>query len=111
MMKRNGLYYFMWSSGNWKNDTYCVYYTTAASPLGPFEGGEKILATQLPLAEGPGHHGYIYLEDTDEYLIVYHRRTPGSDLGVGANRTICIDRMPMQDEKILPVQMTKEWTL
>ena len=104
MMKRDSTYYFMWSAGAWTDGTYRVNYAASPSPFGPFQEATKILSAQLPLAEGPGHHGYLYLEERDEYLIVYHRRTPGDT--VPHHRVLCIDRMKVTGEGILPVIMT-----
>ena len=104
MMKRDGTYYFMWSAGDWTRGTYRVNYATAPSPLGPFEGAVRILSAQPPLAEGPGHHGYLEL-DSGEVLIVYHRRTVGDT--VPHHRRLCIDRMEMENGRILPVVMTE----
>lgn len=108
MMKRGGVYYFMWSAGDWTRGTYRVNYATASSPLGPFEGAVRILSAQPPLAEGPGHHGYLEL-DSGEVLIVYHRRTVGDT--VPHHRRLCIDRMQFEDGRILPVVMTEGFTL
>jgi beta-xylosidase len=108
MMKKGGVYYFMWSAGDWTRGTYRVNYATASSPLGPFEGAVRILSAQPPLAEGPGHHGYLEL-DSGEVLIVYHRRTVGDT--VPHHRRLCIDRMQIEDGRILPVVMTEGSTL
>lgn len=105
MIKEGGHYYFMWSVGDWGTSGYGVRYTVAASPLGPFTGGEQILRSS-PLAAGPGHHGYIKIDGTDRYLIVYHRR-PITETAANS-RVLCIDRMELCDGKISPVTMTAE---
>lgn len=109
MMKYQGKYYFMWSAGSWKAGSYRVNYCASDSPIEGFDKAEKILSTQLPLAEGPGHHGYLYLEESDEHLIVYHRRIPGDT--VPGHRVLCIDRMKVADGKIEPVIMTESFKL
>ncbi len=109
MLKHKGKYYFMWSGGGWVNGSYHVNYTVASSPLGPFEDAVSILESQLPIAEGPGHHGYLYLDETNEFLIVYHRRIPGdTDRN---HRVLCIDKMNVHDGKIDKVIMTKSFKL
>ncbi|CAI6074376.1 glycoside hydrolase family 43 protein [Cohnella sp. JJ-181] len=107
MIKKDGLYYLMWSMGGWTNGTYRVAYGVSGSPLGPFENKGTILEKQEPIAEGPGHHGYLHLQETDEWLIVYHRRTIG-DTEPG-HRQLCIDRMRIGGGRIEPVIMTDSW--
>ena len=43
--------------------------------------------------------------DSGEVLIVYHRRTVGDT--VPHHRRLCIDRMKIEDGRILPVVMTE----
>ncbi len=104
MLKKEGLYHFMWSMGNWTDGSYCVAYGTSESPLGPFPNKGTILERQDPVANGPGHHSYLHLPETDEWLIVYHRRIIGDT--EASSRILCIDRMDIQDGKIQPVIMT-----
>lgn len=107
MIRDGGKYYFMWSAGSWTNGTYHVNYAVSDSPIGGWTGATAVLEAQEGIADGPGHHGFLYLPETDEYLIVYHRRTPG-DL-VPHHRTLCIDRMKLHDGVIEPVVMTNAW--
>ncbi|WP_229521437.1 glycoside hydrolase family 43 protein [Paenibacillus monticola] len=109
MIKKEGLYYFMWSMGGWTNGTYRVAYGVSDNPLGPFENKGTILEKQKPIAEGPGHHGYLHLPENDEWLIVYHRRIIG-DTEPG-NRMLCMDRIYISGGVIRPVQMTDQWLL
>lgn len=109
MIKKEGIYYFMWSSGNWGDGSYRVSYATSNSPLGPFENPSVILQRQEGLAEGPGHHGYFYKKATDEWFIVYHRRRIG-DTEPG-NRMLCIDRMEISNGIIAPIIMTTQWEI
>lgn len=109
MIKDGGKYYFMWSAGSWTNGTYHVNYAVSDSPIGGWHGAAAVLEAQEGIADGPGHHGFLHLPETDEYLIVYHRRTPG-DL-VPHHRTLCIDRMILHDGVIEPVTMTNSWEL
>ncbi len=107
MMKADGKYYFMWSSGGWGDGSYCVKYCVSDSPYGEFNTAQTILAKQEPLANGPGHHGYLFCEPLNQWLIVYHRRIVG-DLEAG-HRILCIDKMNVKDGKIEPVIMTEKW--
>ena len=109
MMKRDGKYYFMWSSGGWGNGTYRVNTAIADTPWGPFDNCHTILSTgDSTIANGPGHNGFLYLPEHDQYLMVYHRHKP--DIRDGNARFLCIDRMDLDENgNIIPVVMTEEW--
>ena len=103
MLKRNGVYHFMWSEGNWTNGTYHVCTSSSTDPLVINPKGETVLDSS-EIANGPGHHGYLNIPGTDEWLIVYHRRIIG-DLEAG-HRVLCIDKLEFDGDKMLPVTMT-----
>lgn len=102
MFKKDGKYYFQWSVGGWTNSSYGVCYAVSDSPFGPFDKYEKILETDMNVAKGPGHHGYLI--ENGEYYIVYHRR-PLSETD-GNSRQLCIDKMYFDGDKIKKIQMT-----
>lgn len=104
MLKRNGKYHFMWSCGDWTNGTYSVRTCVAKSPFGPFEN-EHVVLSASEIADGPGHHGFLKVEGTDdEWLIVYHRRTVGDKNP--HNRYLCIDKLEFDGDYMKPVIMT-----
>jgi hypothetical protein len=104
MMKRNGIYYFMWSEGGWTGPDYSVSYAMADSPLGPFPRKAKILQQDSAVAKGSGHNGVIHVPGTDIYYIVYHRR-PLSETD-GNHRVLAYDRLYFnEDGTIAPVRM------
>ena len=103
MLKRNGVYHFMWSEGNWVNGTYHVCTSSSTDPLTIQPKGRTILEAS-EIADGPGHHGYLNIPGTDEWLIVYHRRVIG-DLEAG-HRVLCIDKLEFDGDEMLPVKMT-----
>jgi len=107
MFKRGGKYYFLWSTGGWTNGTYSVEYAVGDTPLGPFVKDRKILAADDVVAMGPGHNGYLHLPEEDLWLMVYHRKYLGSE--IGNERVLCIDEMKFDGEKIVPVVMTDAW--
>jgi beta-xylosidase len=109
MFKRNGKYYFMWSSGDWAKGDYRVNAAIADTPFGPFEDYTQVLSTgDGTIANGPGHNGYFYIPEEDLYIIVYHRHQP--DIKAGNARFLCMDIMKFdEDGKILPVVMTNKW--
>lgn len=104
MIKRNGIYYFMWSEGGWTVEDYSVSYAMADNPLGTFERIAKILEQDDAVARGSGHNGVFHVPDTDIYYIVYHRR-PLSETD-GNHRVTCYDRMHFnEDGTIQPIKM------
>lgn len=91
VLKRNGIYYFMYSSGSCHDHTYRVQYATSDHPLGPYEYKGCILETnENGTVHGPGHHSI--LKEGDDYYIVYHRHdNPHSNRGF--HRQLCMDKM------------------
>ena len=91
VLKRNGIYYFMYSSGSCHDHTYRVQYATSDHPLGPYEYNGCILETnENGTVHGPGHHSI--LKEGDDYYIVYHRHdNPHSNRGF--HRQLCMDKM------------------
>ena len=105
MFERKGVWYFMYSSGSWTKDSYCVNYSVSSSPFGPFEFKGRILDSQRPLATGAGHHSVINIPGTDDWYICYHRR-PIPSLSAH-HRVVCLDRMYFNDKgDIIPVRMS-----
>ena len=105
MIKRDGLYYFLWSTGSWSGNNYAVLYGTSESPMGPFPLRGTVLEGDGSIAVAPGHNGYIYEPENDGYDIVYHRRElPDADIHA---RCLCIDKMFLKDGEILPVTRTR----
>lgn len=110
MFKRGDMYYFMWSAGSWTDGSYHVNAAVADKPWGPFRNNREIIATQnSAIANGPGHNGYFYLPEYDQYLMVYHRHR--NDEKDGNARYICIEKMEMDNNgNIMPIEMTEAWT-
>ena len=107
MIKRNGVYYMMWSQDDTGSPNYHVRYGTMTEPLGKISGSTQILhkdnATSSKI-KGTGHHSVINIPGTDEWYICYHRFNTGlygntsSNTGAGNHREVCIDKMEF-DEK------------
>ena len=107
VLKRNGIYYFMYSSGSCHDHTYRVQYATAEKPLGPYTYRGCILETNADSTiHGPGHHSV--LQEGDNYYIVYHRHdNPHSNRGF--HRQLCIDKMEfLTDGSIAKITPTHE---
>ncbi len=89
MLKRNGIYYLMWSSFDTRDPRYCVNYATGTSPTGPFTvASNNPVLKQRGVVKGAGHHSVVRIEGKDRWVIAYHRfRIPG---GSGYNREVCL---------------------
>ena len=111
VFKRNGIYYFTYSSGSCHTDTYRVQYATSTTgPMGPFEYRGEILTTNADgSVHGPGHHSV--LQDGDNYYIVYHRHDIAKAIH-GFNRQVCIDKLEFTpDGAIRPIVPTHDGVL
>ncbi|KAI1090667.1 carbohydrate-binding module family 66 protein [Rostrohypoxylon terebratum] len=104
MFKRKGLYYLMWSEGDWTGPDYSVSYAMAESAVGPFNKIAKILQQDSAVAKGSGHNGLFNIPNTDTWYIVYHRRSLSET--DGNHRVLAYDRMYFnEDGTIEPVKM------
>ncbi len=107
MVKRKGVYYLMWSEGDWTGPDYSVAYAMSSSPFGPFKRIGKILEQDTHIARGAGHHSVVNIPGTDDWYIAYHRRPLGTDNG--NHREVAIEHLYFNaDGTIKPVVMTKE---
>lgn len=105
MLKRKGIYYLMWSEGDWGNSTYGVAYAKGPSPVGPFTRAGKILQSDPSVAMGPGHNSVLHIPGTDLWYIVYHRHPLGTT--IAEQRVMAIGRLTFADNgDILPIRMT-----
>lgn len=96
IFKRNGIYYFTYSSGSCHTDTYRVQYAISKEgPMGPFEYKGEILTTnEDETIHGPGHHSVLEIDG--KYYIVYHRHNNPKSVH-GFNRQICIDEITFDE--------------
>jgi beta-xylosidase len=104
----NGLYYLSYSHGHWDKDDYCVAYSTAPSPLGPWTYKGKILVSDS-IHAGPGHHAFFENPKNRKCYIVYHRWNGANETGkMPPTRSVCIEPLQYGDNgDILPVHMTR----
>lgn len=94
MHKRNGLYYFSYSTGT----THKIVYATATSPYGPFTFRGTILP---PVLGWTTHHSIV--EWKGRWWLFYHDCT----LSGGVNHKRCVKMAPLEygsDGSILPVE-------
>ena len=99
MIKKNDIYYLMYSANCFCGESYALGYATATSPMGPFEkyAYNPILTNEkVPgSVSGPGHHTVIQSPDKSEWFCVYHSHVHVGQLNKSNNgtRQINIDRM------------------
>ena len=101
VMKINGKYHMMYSTGNWTNGTYQVKAASADDPCAEFVYYADVLKA-AEIADGPGHNSAF--EFKDQWYIAYHRRTVGDTNP--HHRKLCIDKLTIEDGKLTPVVMT-----
>lgn len=92
MMKRNNIYYLLYSNGKAIDATYNVRYATANNPMGPFTEGKNspILKTSADSSTiGPGHNT-VFSVNGQSYIL-YHRIFPQKEDYV--LRQLCIDSL------------------
>jgi len=109
MIKRNGTYYLMYSSGALHDGSYSVHYAMAKSPFGPFTAppeNEILCSNEEKTTKGPGHHSV--LKFNDQYCIVYHQHNQPHVGSGGIFRQACADRLEFSDDgkikKVVPTQ-------
>lgn len=94
VLKRKGMYYEMFSGGNWQNITYGVSFATSDSVIRGEEwdqhaDGQKnlpILRTHPGRVVGPGHNSVVRGPNNRDLFCVYHE-------WVNNERVLAIDRL------------------
>ncbi|HEX6123872.1 MAG TPA: glycoside hydrolase family 43 protein, partial [Pyrinomonadaceae bacterium] len=107
VLKRKGLYYEMFSGGNWQNTTYGVSFAIADSlergdEWAQFSDGVNVLPVlrTIPgVVDGPGHNSVVRGPNNRELYCVYHRWVDGA-------RVLAIDRMDFAGDRIFVVGPT-----
>ncbi len=101
VLKRKGVYFEMFSGGNWQNITYGVSFAVTddienRQEWAQFSDGEKvfpILRTLPDLVIGPGHNSVVRGPNNRELFCIYHRWTE-------KGRVLAIDRMDFAGNRI-----------
>ncbi len=94
VLKRNGIYYLMYSANFFASADYGIGYATASSPLGPWMKYEANPIAEKNLSagvSGPGHNSVTTSPDGSELFIVYHSHSDPENPRRG--RTLNIDRL------------------
>lgn len=104
MVKRNGHYFLMNSTGKTIETSYQVHYAVGDNPFGPFrEPADSTVLTSDPAHNilSPGHHAVFHKDGQD--WILYHRQSIPFDRSF-IGRQVCIDRLVLTpDGRIEPV--------
>ncbi|MBQ7335927.1 MAG: family 43 glycosylhydrolase [Clostridia bacterium] len=101
VMKIDGVYTLMYSSGDWTNGTYCVKAASTIDPCTEYQYYGDILRA-AEIADGPGHNSAFFFDG--KYYTAYHRRTVGDTNS--HHRKLCIDELMIKDGKLQPVKMS-----
>jgi beta-xylosidase len=104
MLKRQDVYYLMYSGSGADGPDYGIGYATARSPLGPFvkHPGNPI-AHRGGNVFGPGHHCVV--EGPDGRLwMVYHQQNSEK---IGWNRFLAIDPLWFDEKGVIHVKTTR----
>lgn len=106
MHERGGRYYLSYSHGSWRHASYSVHYATSDSPVGPWTYHGAILTSDAT-RKGPGHHSFIRIPLTGDWLIVYHRwENETGDGPYRGSRRICMDRVVYDENGLVqPIPM------
>lgn len=104
MVKRKGIYYFVYANMSRKGMPTCIGYATSKSPLGPFKYGGVIVDNDGCDPNNWNNHGSI-VEFKGQWYVFYHRTTNG----VVNARKACVEPIFFnQDGSINEVEMTSQ---
>ena len=99
VIKRDGCYYLMYSSGFFAESTYSMGYAVADNPFGPFVKADEnpILRSVTGELSGPGHNSVVTGLDGRQYC-VFHEHT--YENAPSENRRACICPIRFENKKI-----------
>lgn len=104
MVKRKGIYYFVYAHMGRKGMPTCIAYATSKSPFGPFKYGGVIVDNDGCDPENWNNHGSI-VEFKNQWYVFYHRTTNGNR----NSRKACIEPIQFnEDGSIAEVEMTSQ---
>lgn len=104
LVKRNGIYYFVYSHMGRGGRPTCIGYATSKSPMGPYKYGGVIIDNNFSDPEVWNNHGSI-VEFNKQWYVFYHRSTHGSRM----MRKTCIEPIKFNDDgSINEVEMTTQ---
>lgn len=82
ILKKNGIYYLVYSGNDFRSQDYGVGYATATSPTGPWVKYEKnpVLQKPVPSLVGTGH-GAPFLDKDGTYKYIFHAHADTTKVG------------------------------
>lgn len=94
LIKKDGIYYMMYSANFFGGENYAIGYATATSPLGPYTKSPDNPLLQKNTEEGGditgvGHNSITYSKDGTKMYCVYHGRT----YSTGEDRVVFISEI------------------
>jgi xylan 1,4-beta-xylosidase len=107
VLKKDGLYYLIYSANDFRNPNYAVGYATSKSPLGPWEKSKTspILSRNLIGENGTGH-GDLFLDKNNQLQYVFH--THYSATKEAPRKAALIELNFVQKENELQLEAKKE---
>lgn len=104
MVKRNGIYYFVYAHMGRAGRPTCIGYATSKSPMGPFKYGGVIIDNDHCDPGCWNNHGSI-AEFNGKWYVFYHRSTHNS----ATMRKACVEPISFnEDGSINEVEMTTQ---
>jgi len=87
VVKHDGIYYLMYSSGFYASPTYSLGYAVSDNVLGPYKksADNPLLHSEGNLS-GPGHNSVVVAEDGTNYCVFHVHTDPAHP---GENRRMC----------------------
>jgi len=109
MIKRNGTYYLLYSTGALHDGSYSVHYGMAKHPFGPFTTPADNVVLKMndeQTTKGPGHNSVLRFKDQD--YIIYHQHNQPHEGAGGVFRQACADRLDFNPDgtikRVVPTQ-------
>jgi hypothetical protein len=104
MVRRNGIYYFVYAGLSMQDMPTCISYATSTSPWGPFTYRGTIINNDQCDPGNWNNHGSL-IEFHGQWYVFYHRATHGSY----TMRKACIEPITFnEDGSINEVEMTTQ---
>lgn len=104
MIKRNGIYYFVYAALSMHDMASCISYATSDSPWGPFKYRGVIINNDHSDPSNWNNHGSL-VEFNGQWYVFYHRATHGSV----TMRKACVEPVTFnEDGTINEVEMTTQ---
>lgn len=102
---RKGVYYYMWSENDTRDENYDVRYGMSGAPLSKIKVPDNNLVIAKSKNEGifgTGHNAVLQIPGTDDWYIVYHRFNFPNGVhwgdAAGYNREVCIDKLEFNSD-------------